>query len=90
MVLRDIENPLFPARNIGILARGVKYIIPIQYTCQSTTRRQQPVTVSGVFICYNQQDFVRGALESMLAQTYPMDVIISDYRQHGSDVGSAA
>jgi hypothetical protein len=28
MVLRDIENPLFRAMNIGILARGVKYIIP--------------------------------------------------------------
>src|SRR5882724_10978922 len=40
--------------------------------------RQQPVSVSGILITYNQDRFIADALHSVLNQTYPMDIIISD------------
>jgi glycosyltransferase involved in cell wall biosynthesis len=39
---------------------------------------QQPITVSGILITFNQHLFIRSALESVLAQTYPLDLVIAD------------
>src|SRR5437867_9602828 len=39
---------------------------------------EQPVRVSGTLICYKQETFVAQALASVLNQTYPIDLIISD------------
>ena len=38
----------------------------------------QPVRVSGVLITYNHERFIQPAISSVLSQTYPMDLIISD------------
>ena len=38
----------------------------------------QPVRVSGVLITYNHERFIQPAINSVLSQTYPMDLIISD------------
>ncbi len=45
---------------------------------ESSLWRQQPVPVSAVLITYNQCLFVREALASLLAQSYPLDIVISD------------
>src|SRR5205823_3084986 len=49
--------------------------------------REQPVPVSATLITYNQEDYVRQALESVLAQTYPLDVVLAD---DGSTDGTVA
>jgi len=45
---------------------------------KSNRWHEQPVTASAGLITYNQERYVRQALESLLAQTHPLDVIISD------------
>lgn len=44
----------------------------------SQTWLEQRVVVSGILITYNQAAFVREALNSLLQQTYPMEIIVSD------------
>jgi glycosyltransferase involved in cell wall biosynthesis len=38
----------------------------------------QPIAVSAILVTYNQQKYVLAALESLLSQTYPCQVVISD------------
>ncbi len=45
---------------------------------ESSLWLQQPVTVSAVVITYKQESFVRSAIESVLSQTYPIDIVIAD------------
>lgn len=40
--------------------------------------REQAIRVSGVLIAYNQEPFIRSAVEGILAQTYPLEIIIAD------------
>lgn len=54
---------------------------------ESNLWREQPVPVSATLITYNQEDYVRQALESVLAQTYPLDVVLAD---DGSTDGTVA
>jgi glycosyltransferase involved in cell wall biosynthesis len=40
--------------------------------------KNQPVPVTGILITYNQESYITDALSSVLQQTYPMDLIVSD------------
>jgi glycosyltransferase involved in cell wall biosynthesis len=50
---------------------------------ESSAWREQPVHVSGVLITYNHERFVELAVNSVLSQTYPLDIIVSD--DHSTD-----
>ncbi|HUP88367.1 MAG TPA: glycosyltransferase [Longimicrobiales bacterium] len=45
---------------------------------ESAAWKAQPVSVSALLITYNQYAYVADALRSVLAQTYPLDLVISD------------
>ena len=45
---------------------------------ESSAWRARPVQVSATLITYNQERFVEEALRSVLAQRYPVDLVISD------------
>lgn len=48
--------------------------------------REQPLPVTGLFLCYQQARFVGEALDGALSQTVPMQLIVSD---DGSSDGTA-
>jgi hypothetical protein len=50
----------------------------VEVVQESNSWRAQPVQVSATLITYNQRRFVEEALGSVLAQCYPMDLVISD------------
>lgn len=45
---------------------------------ESTAWQDTSVPASAVFITYNHERYVADALQSVLAQTYPLDIVISD------------
>lgn len=49
--------------------------------------RARETPVSALLITYNQQQYVRAALESVLNQTYPLDLVISDDASTDDTVG---
>ena len=50
----------------------------VEVISEASDWRKQPVAVSAALITYNHEAFIRLALESILAQTYPLDLVISD------------
>src|SRR5690348_456181 len=50
----------------------------VEVVYESAAWQQEAVKVSGILITYNQAAFVEAAVRSLLQQTYPMDVVISD------------
>lgn len=50
----------------------------VEFVKESASWRGQSVRVSATLITYNQDRFVEDALRSILAQTYPVDLVISD------------
>jgi glycosyltransferase involved in cell wall biosynthesis len=47
-------------------------------TNHTETWRDKRVAVSAILITYNQEKYVAQALQSVLSQTYPLDIVISD------------
>lgn len=67
-----MPNGPLPAIDTESISQGIELL------GDDSSWEKQPVRVSGVLITYNQEAFVRQALTSVLNQTYPMDVIVSD------------